>query len=177
MNRKRNKKILFFGIFVFINCQLPTAYCQLDSVGSLKSGIAQFQQGNYEGAEVELMKAVELNPKNPDAFFYLAETAFILNEMKKAMENYNKTIELNSKNAKAYKGRGKVKAKLEDFNGSIEDFTKAIEINPQGEYFYHRSLCYYRMGDIAKAKSDALTAVQKGMLLPESYKTMLQLGK
>jgi hypothetical protein len=33
------------------------------------------------------------------------------------------------------------------------------------------------MGDILKAKADALTAAEKGIVLPESSKTMLQLGK
>src|ERR1051325_6471475 len=57
--------------FVFCTFYFVRGFSQIDSVGSLKSGIAQFNQGNYEGAEVELNKAVELNPKNPDAFFYL----------------------------------------------------------------------------------------------------------
>ncbi|MEK6616857.1 MAG: tetratricopeptide repeat protein, partial [Bacteroidota bacterium] len=73
-------------VFLFtVCCLLPAAaFSQVDSVGSLKSGVVQFNQGNYEGAQVELIKAVELNPKNPDAFFYLAEVSFILNETKKA---------------------------------------------------------------------------------------------
>jgi hypothetical protein len=31
------------------------------------------------------------------------------------------------------------------------------------------------MGDIVKAKSDALTALQKGFIIPDAYKNSLQL--
>ena len=144
--------------FVFtVSCLLPpAAFSQaVDSAGSLKSGIAQFNSGNYEGAEVELNKAVELNPKNSQAFFYLAEVSFIQHEDKKAMENYNRAIALDSTSSKAYKGRGRVKAKLEDYYGSIDDFTKAIKLNKQfSDAYFNRALSYLFLKDYKSAIAD-----------------------
>ena len=65
--------------------------------------------------------------------------------------------------------------KFKRYSEALADFTRAIELNPQGEYFYNRSNCYFRMGDIAKAKSDAMIALQKGYIIPDAYKTSLQL--
>lgn len=148
---------LFFCLFSFAYCLLPTVtFSQaLDSVGSLKSGITQFNAGNYEGAEVELNKAVELNPKNSDARYYLGEVSFILKEDKKAMENYNKAIELDSANAKAYKGRGRIKAKLEDYYGSIEDFSKAIKLDKKfSDAYFNRALSYLILKDYKSSIAD-----------------------
>jgi tetratricopeptide (TPR) repeat protein len=157
-------------------CFLPTvAFSQVvDSVGSLKSGVAQFNTGNYEGAEVELNKAVELNPKNSDAFFYLAEVSFIQHEDKKAMENYNKSIELNSTNPKAYKGRGRVKAKLEDYYGSIQDFTKAIELDKNySDAYFNRALSYLNLKDYKSAIADFSEVIKMN---PKDYQAYSQRG-
>ncbi|MFI5164570.1 MAG: tetratricopeptide repeat protein [Bacteroidia bacterium] len=164
-------------VFFFIaNCQLPTsAFSQAtDSAGSLKSGIAQFHEGNYEGAQVELNKAVELNPKNADAYFYLAEVSFILNENKKAMENYNKSIELDPKNPKAYKGRGKVKAKFEDYYGSVADFTKAIELDKNySDAYFNRALSYLILKDYKSAIADFSEVIKMN---PKDYQAYSQRG-
>lgn len=154
---------------------LPAAFSQtIDSAGSLKSGIVQFNSGNYEGAQVELIKAAELNPKNPDAFFYLAEVSLIMNESKKAMESYNKAIELNPKNQKAYKGRGKVKAKLEDYYGSIEDFTKAIELDSKySDAYFNRALSQLNLKDYKSAIADFSKVIE---INPKDYQAFTQRG-
>ena len=142
-------------LFLLICCLLPTAYCQLDSAGSLKSGIAQFNEGNFEGARIELVKAVELNPKNPEAFFYLAEVSFVLNDSKASMENYNKALVLDSTSSRAYKGRGRVKAKQEDYYGSIEDFTHALKLNKKyTDAYFNRALSYLNIKEYKSAIAD-----------------------
>lgn len=158
------------------NCILSTANCfaQADSSESLKTGIRQFNEGNFQGAAVSLNKAVELNPKNPDAFFYLAEAVFLLNESKKAMENYNKVIEMNATHARAFKGRGRVKAKLEDYYGSIEDFTKAVELDKNyADSFFNRGLSYLNLKDYKSAITDFTKVIE---LNPKDYQAYEQRG-
>ena len=166
--------VVYFFLFTAY-CLLPTAaFCQLDSAGSLKSGIAQFHEGNFEGAQVELNKAAELNPKNPNTFFYLAEVSFVLNENKRAMENYNKAIALDSINPKAYKGRGRVKAKMEDYYGSIEDFTKAIELDKNySDAFFNRGLSYNNLKDYKSAIADFSKVIKMN---PKDYQAYAQRG-
>jgi len=119
-----------------------------------------------------------LDPQNSHAFYTKGVVYMRFNKPDSALIWFNKSIALNPNVDAVLNNRGSLLFNnFRRYNEALTDFTKAIELNPQGEYFYHRSLCYYQMGDIAKAKSDALTAMEKGMLLPESYKTMLQLGK
>lgn len=169
------KRIVFFFLLTAYCLQPSAAFSQAaDSAGSLKSGITQFHEGNFSGAEVELNKAVELNPKNSSAFFYLAEVSFIMNQDKKAMENYNKTIVLDSTNAKAYKGRGRTKAKLEDFYGSIEDFTKAIKLDKKySDAYFNRALSYLNLKDYKSAIADFSEVIKMN---PKDYQAYSQRG-
>ena len=65
--------------------------------------------------------------------------------------------------------------KFRKYYEALADFAKAIELNPEAEYFYKRSNCYFQLGDLLNAKADAVTALQKGFMIPDSYKTALRL--
>ena len=65
---KNVKRFLFLFIAHCLLC-VAVAFAQADSSATLKSGIAKFNEGNYDGAEVDLTKAAEASPKNPNAFF------------------------------------------------------------------------------------------------------------
>src|SRR5690606_16655423 len=45
-------------------------------------------------------------------------------------------------------------------NGSIESYSKAIEINPNKIAFYNRALSHESLGEIDKATTDYLAAIQ-----------------
>jgi len=121
---------------------------------------------------------IRLEPQNSHAYYTKGVVYMRFNKPDSALICFNKSIAINPNVDAVLNNRGSLLFNnFQHYNEALADFTKAIGLNPQGEYFYHRSLCYYKMGDITKAKADALTAIEKGMLLPESYKTMLQLGK
>ena len=126
-----------------------------DSTASLKSGIAKFNEANYDAALLDINKAIELNNKNAEAYFYLGEIYLMQNEPKRAMENYNKAIELDSLLSKAYKGRGKLKAKLEDYMGSIDDFNIAIKQNKNfSDAYFNRASSYLFLKDYKASIAD-----------------------
>jgi lipoprotein NlpI len=64
---------------------------------------------------------------------------------------------------------------FQKYNEAIIEFNRAINLNPQASYILNRSICYYKMGNMQKAKEDALMASQKGAVITDSYKTLLQL--
>ena len=67
----------------------------------------------------------------------------------------------------------KIKEGIPD--STFNEFNKAISINPQASYFLNRSICYYKMGNMQKAKEDALIASQRGAVIPDNYKSLLKL--
>ena len=62
------------------------------------------------------------------------------------------------------------------YSEALADFNRAIQINPQGKYDLNRSICHYNLGDLAKARTDAEMASQKGVAIPENYRNTLKAG-
>ena len=121
---------------------------------------------------------IRLEPQNSHAFYTKAVVYMRFNMPDSAIEWFNKSIALNPNSDAALNNRGSLLFNnFKRYNEALTDFNKAIDLDPKGEYYYHRSLCYYQTGDINKAKADALVAIQKGISLPDAYKTMLQLPK
>jgi tetratricopeptide (TPR) repeat protein len=118
---------------------------------------------------------LRLEPQNSHAYYTKGVVYMRSNRPDSALANFDKSLVINPNAENVLNNRGSLLFNgFQRYNEAIIDFTKAIAINPQGEYFYHRSLCYYKSGDIAKARADAIIASQKGVILPESYKPILQ---
>ena len=119
---------------------------------------------------------LQLEPQNSHAMYTKAVINMRLNKPDSALFWFNKSLSINPNADPVLNNRGSLLFNnFQRYSEAIADFTKAIEINPQGEYFYHRSLCYYRLGDVPKAKADALVAAQMGIVLPAELKKMLQI--
>jgi len=118
---------------------------------------------------------LQLQPQNSRSYFTKAVIYVRFNKPDSALVNFDKSLAINPAADNALNNRGSLLFNsFQQYNDAITDFSKAIELNPLGEYYYHRSLCYYKLGDVAKAKADALTAAQKGFVIPDSYKNILQ---
>ena len=118
---------------------------------------------------------LRLQPQNSHAYFTKGVTYMRLNKTDSALASFDKSLSIDPQAHNVLNYRGSLLFNnFQRYNEAITDFTKAIDISPQGEYFYHRSLCYYKLGDITKARADALMATQKGFVLPDSYKSALQ---
>jgi tetratricopeptide (TPR) repeat protein len=63
----------------------------------------------------------------------------------------------------------------QQYDLAIADFTKAINITPNGNYYMNRSKCYFKKGDLEKARSDARVAIEKGEKIEEIYRQSLNL--
>jgi tetratricopeptide (TPR) repeat protein len=84
----------------------------------------------YEEAIEDYNKAIELNPKNAEAYNNRGNAHSELNKHEEAIEDFNKAIELDPKYAEAYNNRGNAYYELNKHEEAIEDFNKAIELNP-----------------------------------------------
>jgi len=119
---------------------------------------------------------LKFQPSNAAAFYTKGFAYMRFNRPDSSLFWFDKSIALNPNADWVLNSRGSLLFNnFKNYSAALTDFTKAIEVNPQGEYFYNRSNCYFRLGNIEKAKSDATIAIQKGFKIPDIYKTALQL--
>lgn len=119
---------------------------------------------------------LRMEPSNASAAYTKGFAFMRFNMPDSSLFWFNKSIAVNSGADWVFNARGSLLFdKFKKYNEALADFAKAIELNPEAEYFYKRSNCYFKLGDIANARSDALTAIQKGFAIPDSYKSALQL--
>lgn len=120
---------------------------------------------------------LKLEPSNAAAFYTKGFAYMRFNMFDSSLFWYNKSIGANPNADWVLNARGTLLFNFKRTSEGLTDFTKAVELNPLGEYFYNRSVCYFTLGDVSKAKSDALIAIEKGFNVPGTYRTSLQLDK
>ena len=91
-------------------------------------GKEKYDKKDYKGAIISINKAIELNPKNSDAYFNRGNCKDDLGDKKGAIDDYSKAIELNPKLALAYMNRGNCKSDLGDKKGACIDLNKALDL-------------------------------------------------
>ena len=122
-------------------------------------------------------RLLKLDPSNAAAFYTKGFAYMRFNMFDSSVLWFNKSIASNPNADWVINARGTLLFNGKHYNEALTDFARAIELNPLGEYFYNRSMCYFTLGDVTKAKSDVLSAIQKGFNVPATYKTTLQIDK
>ena len=158
------------------DCNIALAIKPNHAPGYEKRSLIYIGLGMPNEALSDADSLVKYAPNNKIGYDVRGTVYFGRNEPQKAMENYNKCIEINPEDHRSYSNRGTIYMNFyQQYPQALAEFNKAINISPLGSYILNRSICYYRMGDIAKAKEDALAAIQKGTPIQDSYKSLLQL--
>jgi tetratricopeptide (TPR) repeat protein len=99
-----------------------------------------------------------------------------MNEPLKALNDFDSCISIKPDYDGALNNRGTVLVNsFQRYAEALIDFNKAISINPDGNYFLNRSVCNYRLGNTDRAKADAMMAAQKGVVIPDNYRKLLNL--
>ena len=94
-----------------------------------------YMDADLEKAKDFFDQVIELEPnfnieKGGNAYIMRGKVKTYQEDLKGAIEDFNKGIEINPNIAEFYADRGLVKEGLNDLQGSIDDFTKAIEMDP-----------------------------------------------
>lgn len=98
------------------------------------------------------------------------------NEVDKGLADFNKALSISADYHQALNNRGTLYLNYyKKYPEALSDFNEAIRLSPQGNYFLNRSICYYKLGDMPKAKADAQTAREKGASIPDNYRQILNL--
>jgi tetratricopeptide (TPR) repeat protein len=121
----------------------------------------EMQNSNYDKAISEFSAALQLDPKNADAYSYRGFAYASKGNYTQAVADYNEAIQLNPQ-AESYSGRAEVYDKTGDYADAIPDYKKAIELNPGGGAGLYVNLAedYAHQGDYADATSTYEKALQ-----------------
>jgi len=119
---------------------------------------------------------IKLDPRNKLGYYTRGLINMRLNEPLKALKDFDSCISIKPDYDAALNNRGTVLVNsFQRFAEALIDFNKAISINPDGNYFLNRSVCNYRLGNTPAAKADAVVAAQKGAVIPENLRKLLNL--
>lgn len=119
-------------------------------------------------------KAIELNDKSSDYYYYRGYAYMDKEDYKKALADMNKAIELDAKNELAYFERSNIYYETQDFTKQIADLDKAIELNPKnGKYYYWRGYGkLFGLKDKDAACPDYTKAIELGYKKAEEMKSI-----
>lgn len=117
----------------------------------LKRGISLFEKKDYLRARENFERAVELNPKLAEAYYFRGRVQF---ENEKADADFTKAIELKPDYAEAYFQRGLQHDLNNKPAAALSDYNKALELNPNFiDAYMTRAVLYLldRKGQLAIA--------------------------
>jgi tetratricopeptide (TPR) repeat protein len=146
------------------------------AAGYEKRGLIYLGLGRLKEALADGEALVKRDPKNKIGYDVRGTVYFRYNQPEKALVNYDTCILLKPDDHRSYSNRGTIYLNYyQKYKEALQEYNKAISISPLGSYYLNRSICYYRMGDLAKARADADSAVQKGTAIPDNLKNALQI--
>jgi tetratricopeptide (TPR) repeat protein len=128
---------------------------------ALLSGLA----GEIESAINAYTKALELNPEFSEAFYHRGSHYYTsMNNIRKALSDFNKAIKLNDGEASYFSSRGVCYYDLNNLELAIKDFNRVIELNPPDSILFTafalRGNAYEEKGEDKKALQDYTRAIE-----------------
>jgi tetratricopeptide (TPR) repeat protein len=125
------------------------------AMGYANRGLVHFQLEDFQAAEADFSKSLELQPKNREYAFDLALTKIKLEKFDEAEMLLIDLSNLEPKNAAVLFNLGNIKYKLAMFQEAISYYTLSIAIdNKNAAFLYNRALAYYENNQINEACKD-----------------------
>ena len=122
----------------------------------LVQGYRLFQQRRYAPAVEALNRSIELDGKDPEAYFWRGRALVGQGRFENAVEDFQKAVALAPTYAEAYDHLGWLFSRLDESEKGIEALSRSIELKPEnGWAYYQRSRMLLKAGDGDKALEDA----------------------
>jgi tetratricopeptide (TPR) repeat protein len=112
------------------------------------SAAQKYQQGDYQGALNDYNRAIQINPRNANAYYnrgLLKATKF--QDAQGALADYNRAIKIKPSYDAAYNNRANLKVEqLKDYQGALADYNQAIKLKPRNaDAYYNRGVLKYTL--------------------------------
>ena len=128
-----------------------------------------------EFAEKELSRALELDPRIPEANYLLGQLAIFRSQIDRAVELLRKEIAINPNFAMAYYRLGDAFTRREEWDNAIPQFQRSIWLNPNYSAPYILlGKAYSKKGEAANAEGVLRQAIR---LDPQNYSAHYLLGQ
>ena len=138
---------------------------------------AQFmiRQEFEEFASTELARALELDPKIPQAHYLVGMIAIFRNDLDKGMEEMRQEIAINPDFAMAHYKLGDAYTRREDWDNAIPPLERAVWLNPDysGPYIL-LGKAYFKKKDLGSAEGMLRRAIKMD---PGNYQAHYMLGQ
>ncbi|RAM51587.1 MAG: hypothetical protein C6Y22_11055 [Hapalosiphonaceae cyanobacterium JJU2] len=89
-----------------------------------------FNLKNNQAAVKDYTKAINIYPKNIDAYIERGKAYFNLKRYETAVNDYTKAIDIDKENTKAHIRRGNARFRLKNYKTAIQDYIQVIRLQP-----------------------------------------------
>jgi tetratricopeptide (TPR) repeat protein len=130
----------------------------------------------------DLAKSLELEPRNPETWYFKAVAEGKTGDLAGALKDYSKAIELNPQYVEALVNRGLMYFNEQKFDEAIADYTAALAVRPDIIIARNnRAMAYLSKGMLNEALADVNKSIEAQSNYPKSYETRAkvysQMGK
>lgn len=116
-------------------------------------------QPDYAAAAADFGKAQEIMPRLEELYVWRAQCFQELNQIDRAVAEYNKLIKISPRNAGYYIDRGTL-LHHQDPEGALNDYTRALDIQAHPLAYNNRANLLARQGNLQGAIADAKSALK-----------------
>jgi tetratricopeptide (TPR) repeat protein len=142
-----------------------------DSLESLvASAQNKIKKGDYQGARLDLNRAIELSPQDPKLFILRGVVYASLERYERAIQDYDEAIKLDPRNTLFYNLRAEAYWNIRQYQAAISNYTQVIALNPKSTKAYiKRGSAYQAIEDGKNALADFNQAVALDPQDAEAY--------
>jgi tetratricopeptide (TPR) repeat protein len=126
--RVRSRKTIIFIIWLAVFWMSPNMWAKEED--PFGKGLELIGQQRYEEAIKAFSTAIEIIPKDYQAYNYRGVAWALKGNYDRAIADYNKAIEIRPRYAEAYNNRGFARIRRGDLENALKDYSRALEINP-----------------------------------------------
>jgi tetratricopeptide (TPR) repeat protein len=133
-------------------------------------GASYAAAGRDQEARIDLDRAIELNPRYPQAYLNRAELRSKQRDFQGAIDDFNLAMKLGARDAAVFAGRAHAYYRLQRFGDALRDYGEAIKNEPENaDTLVSRGDVYSDVGQYGDAAKDYRSAVRVGPKNARAY--------